>query len=49
MKKTNPLIDFYRKRGLLVDIDASPPIEEARKKVIPPCEKALSDIEKSEN
>jgi adenylate kinase len=46
MKKTNPLIDFYRKRGLLVDIDASPPIEEARKKVIPPCEKALSDIEK---
>lgn len=49
MKKTKPLIDFYKKRGLLVNIDASPPIEEAREKVIPPCIKALSDIKKSEN
>jgi len=46
MKKTKPLIEFYKKRGLLVDIDASPPIEEAMEKVIPPCIKALSDIEK---
>jgi adenylate kinase len=46
LKKTKPLIDFYKKRGLLVNIDASPPIEEAEKKVIPECEKALSDIKK---
>jgi adenylate kinase len=45
LKKTKPLIDFYIKRGLLVNIDANPPIEEVNK-IISQCEKVLSDIKK---
>jgi adenylate kinase len=39
-KKTKPLIDYYKKRGLLANIDASPPLEEV-KKVMVHCDKAL--------
>ena len=42
-KKTKPLIDYYRRKGLLVEIDANygyPEID----KVISQCDKALSDI-----
>ena len=44
--KTKPLIDYYRKKGLLADIDANygyPEID----KVISQCDKALLDIRDS--
>lgn len=44
--KTKPLIDYYRKKGLLADIDANygyPEID----KVISQCDKAVSDISNS--
>lgn len=44
IEKTKPLIEFYMKRGLIVDIDATPPIEEVEK-IISNCDKELS-IEK---
>jgi len=44
-KKTKPLIDYYKKEGLLADIDANPPIEEVDK-VISQCDKELSKIKK---
>jgi adenylate kinase len=43
-KKTKLLIDYYKKEGLLADIDANPPLEEVEK-VIAQCDEAL----KSEN
>jgi adenylate kinase len=39
-KKTKPLIDYYKKRSLLANIDANPPIEEVEK-VIAQCDRAL--------
>jgi adenylate kinase len=39
-KKTKPLIDYYKKEGLLVNINASPPLEEVEK-VITQCDEAL--------
>ena len=39
-EKTKPLIDFYKKRNLLVEIDANYPIEEVDK-IISQCENAL--------
>jgi adenylate kinase len=45
LKKTKPLIDFYMKRKLLVNIDANPPIEEVDK-IISQCERVLSSIKK---
>ena len=42
-KKTQPLIDYYEKKGLLANIDATPPIEEVHK-VIAQCDEALSGI-----
>jgi len=39
-KKTKPLIDYYRKRGLLANIDTHYPIEEVNK-IISQCEMAL--------
>ena len=39
-KKTKPLIEYYKKRGLLANIDANPPIEEVEK-VIAQCDEAL--------
>lgn len=39
-KKTKPLIEYYKKKGLLADIDASPPLEEV-KKVMVQCDEAL--------
>jgi adenylate kinase len=45
LKKTKPLIDFYVKRNLLVNIDANPPIEEVDK-IISQCERVLSSIKK---
>lgn len=42
-EKTRPLIDYFRRRGLLVDIDANYPLEEIEK-VISQCEEALSEI-----
>lgn len=38
--KTMPLIEYYTKKGLLVNIDANPPIEEV-KKIIAQCDEAL--------
>jgi adenylate kinase len=34
-KETNPLIDYYQKKGLLVVIDANPPYEEIEKIIKP--------------
>jgi len=42
-KKTKPVIDYFRKKSLLVDIDASYPYEEIGK-VIAQCDEALSEI-----
>jgi len=39
-KKTKPLIEYYKKRNLLANIDANPPIEEIEK-VIAQCDEAL--------
>jgi len=39
-KKTKPLIEYYKKRNLLANIDANPPIEEIEK-VITQCDEAL--------
>jgi len=44
-KKTKPLVDFYKKKGLLVNIDANPPIEEVDR-IISQCDKALSTIKR---
>jgi len=46
-KKTKPLVDYYRKKGLLANIDANPPIEEVEK-VISQCNREISKIRKSE-
>lgn len=45
-EKTKPLIDFYRKKVLLADIDANYQFPEIDK-VISQCDKALSDIRNS--
>ena len=42
-RKTKPVIDYFRKNSLLVDIDASYPYEEIGK-VIAQCDEALSEI-----
>jgi adenylate kinase len=42
-KKTKPLIDFFKKRRLLVNIDAHYPFEESEK-IISQCDKVLSTI-----
>ncbi len=42
-RKTKPVIDYFRKSSLLVDIDASYPYEEIVK-VIAQCDEALSEI-----
>jgi adenylate kinase len=42
-KKTKPVVDYLRKKGLLVDIDAHYSIEEIDK-IISQCEKHLQDI-----
>jgi len=42
-KKTKPLVDYYKKRGLLVNVDANPPIEEVDK-IISQCDEAISKI-----
>lgn len=42
-EKTKPVIDYLRKKSLLVDIDASYPYEEIRK-VIAQCDEVLSGI-----
>jgi adenylate kinase len=39
-KKTQPLINYYEEKGLLANIDATPPIEEVHK-VIAQCDEAL--------
>jgi len=39
-KKTMPLTNYYKKKGLLTNIDANPPIEEVEK-VIAQCDEAL--------
>ncbi|MDI6826086.1 MAG: adenylate kinase [Candidatus Aenigmarchaeota archaeon] len=39
-RKTKPLVDFYKKRGLLVNIDANYPFEEIEK-IVSQCEMAL--------
>lgn len=31
--ETKPLIDYYRKKGILIDIDGNPPIEEVEKEI----------------
>jgi len=38
--KTMPLVEYYKKKGLLVNIDANPPIEEVEK-IIAQCDEAL--------
>lgn len=45
-EKTKPLIDYYRRKGLLADIDANYQFPEIDK-VISQCDKALSDIRNS--
>lgn len=42
-EKTKPVIDYFRKKGVLVDIDARYPYEEIDK-VIAQCDDALSEI-----
>jgi adenylate kinase len=42
-KKTKPLIDFYKKRGLLANIDANYPYEEIDK-IISQCDKEIERI-----
>ena len=45
-EKTKPLVSYYRRRGLLADIDANYGFSEIDK-VISQCDKALSDIKNS--
>ena len=42
-EKTKPVVDYFKERGLLVDIDASYPYEEIDK-VISQCDKVISEI-----
>jgi len=39
-RKTRPLIDYYKSKGLLADIDANPPLEEVEK-ILAQCDEAL--------
>jgi adenylate kinase len=45
-KKTKPLIDFYKKRGLLANIDANYPYEDIDK-IISQCDKEIERISES--
>lgn len=42
-KKTKPLVDYYEKEDLLVNVDANHPIEEVDK-IISQCDEAISSI-----
>ena len=42
-EKTKPVVDYYRKKGLLADIDANYPIEKVDK-IISQCEKHLRNL-----
>jgi adenylate kinase len=45
-RKTKPLIEFYKKRGLLVNIDANYPYEEIEK-IISQCDEEIEKISES--
>ena len=47
-KKTKPLIDFYREKGLLAEIDGSIDVNDPNFHVIDDCRKVLDQIQKTQ-
>jgi adenylate kinase len=41
-ESTQPLLDFYRRRGLLVTVDASRPVEDVSRAIIDALERRLA-------